>query len=156
MPTHYPSSFFNSQYTSGGGVLRLTSWRQSIIPQNTPAYGLNYNRQFGVSSYLIRSGGGALYSFYALNRNTSLRYLTFFDMNSIPTQGMVPLLSFSLPPGTLSSPSEVILAQISLDLMEWLLHQEYPGVYQLQKVYFYQLHHRLITPSKLIIVNHYE
>lgn len=108
MPTHYPSSFFNSQYTSGGGVLRLTSWRQSIIPQNTPAYGLNYNRQFGVSSYLIRSGGGALYSFYALNRNTSLRYLTFFDMNSIPTQGMVPLLSFSLPPGTLSSPSEVI------------------------------------------------
>ena len=104
---HLPSNYFNSQYL--GGANRLTSWRQAIVPQNTVPYALSCNRQFGISSFLITSSPGSIYSFYAINKNVSVRYLSFFNARTIPTFGSSPSLSFLLPVGSPTAPSEIIL-----------------------------------------------
>jgi hypothetical protein len=109
MPVHYPSSFNNTQYL-GGGTIRLTSWRQAIVPQNTPPYGLNYYSANGVSSGVVKTTGGATYSFYVTSTNSSnARFLQFFNLATIPTSLLAPAFVFSIPPGTVNSPTEIIV-----------------------------------------------
>jgi hypothetical protein len=108
MPIHYPSSFNNIKYLSGGSI-RLTSWRQAIVPQNTPTYGLNFDRQVGISSNVSDAYPGAVYSVYSTNKNGSGRFFMIFNQTTIPTVNQTPSISFYLPPGTGGSPAEVIL-----------------------------------------------
>ena len=108
MSVHYPSSFFNTQYL-GGGTIRLTSWRQAIVPQNTPPYGLNYYYNLGISSATVKNTGGSIYSFFVTNNNASARFFQFFNTTSIPAAGSVPAFTYTLPPGTVNSPTEVVL-----------------------------------------------
>jgi hypothetical protein len=108
MPIHYPSSFNNIKYLSGGSI-RLTSWRQAIVPQNTPAYGLNYDRQIGISSNVSDLFPGAVYSVYSTNKNGLARFFMIFNQTTIPNVGQAPSVSFLLPAGTGSAPTEVIL-----------------------------------------------
>ena len=102
MPIHYPSSL-------AGGSIRLTSWRQAIVPQNTPTYGLNFDRQVGLSSNVSDLYPGAVYSVYVTNKNGSSRFFMIFNQTSIPTTGQYPAISFTIAPGTGGSPAEVIL-----------------------------------------------
>ena len=107
-PTHYPSSFFNSQYL-GGGTIRLTSWRMATVPQNTPPYGLNYYFNNGISSANVKTTGGAIYSFFATNNNASARFFQFFNSNAAPIVNALPSFAYTLPPGSVNTPTEIIL-----------------------------------------------
>ena len=108
MPVHYPSSFFNTQYL-GGGTIRLTSWRQAIVPQNTPPYGLNFDRQVGLTSNVSKINGGAVYSTYVLSKNPSVVYLQLFNQNTLPVIGATPAQSYTINAGSVANPTEVIL-----------------------------------------------
>lgn len=107
---HYPSSSFNAQYLNGG-TIRLTSWRQAIVPQNTPPYGLLYYYNTGVSSGVVKNVGGAIYSFLVTNSNGSVRFFQIFNTSTTPTVTSAPTFSYILTPGSSSVPTQLILGQ---------------------------------------------
>lgn len=104
----YPSSFFNQQYLNGEGI-RLTSWRMAVVPQNSPPYSINTDLNIGVSSGVSKATPGSVYSVYATNANSDIRYLQFFDTSLTPIANTSPILSFLVTSGITSSPTQILL-----------------------------------------------
>ena len=55
----------------------------------------------------IDSGAGSIGSLYAINRNSSVRYVQFFD--AINSTSGTPAYTFAIPPGTSTSPGILVL-----------------------------------------------